>query len=113
MLLRETAAARRPTDMRSGRTLVVNLENHMMIRKMLLGVACAALVIGSAAADIQPQGRTLNGFSLNGFSLNGSLLRGSRLQGLRVNGARADPIGVNVGGPGGVGLDGRVIAIEF
>ena len=79
-----------------------------MIRKMLLGATCAALIIGPAHAGIHLQGRTLNGFSLNGFSLNGTFL-----QGVQLNSVRMDPVGVNVGGHGGVGLNGGVIAIEF
>ena len=98
--------------------LIVNLEEHAMTRKMLLAAACAAFIIGPAHADIHPQGRTLNGFTLNGFSLNGftlngSFLQGISLQGVQLNGVRPNPVGINVGGHGGVGLNGAVIAIEL
>ena len=104
-----------------------------MIRKMLLGAACAVLIIGPARADIVQQGRSLNGFSLNGFSLNGFSLngfslngfslngvmlsgispKGASLQGAQVDGTCPQPVGINVGGQGGVGINGKVIAIEF
>jgi hypothetical protein len=103
--------------MRSGQGLVTNLEEHM-IRKMLLGAACAALVIGPAHAGFSLNGFSLNGFSLNGFSLNGFSLNGRSLQGVslqapRFLGVRPNPHGVDVGGHNGVGLNGQVIAIEF
>ena len=84
-----------------------------MIRKMLLGAACSAFIIGPAHAGIHPQGRMLNGFSLNGFALNGTFLQGIQLQGVQLNGVRMNPVGVDVGGHGSVGLNGEVIAIEF
>jgi hypothetical protein len=99
-----------------------------MIRKMLLGAACAALVIGPAHAGFSLNGFSLNGFSLNGFSLNGFSLNGFSLNGFSLNGrslqgvslqaprflgVRPNPHGVDVGGHNGVGLNGQVIAIEF
>jgi hypothetical protein len=85
---------------------------------MLLGAACAVLIIGPARAGIVQQGPSLNGFSLNGFSLNGVMLsgvspKGASLQGAKVDGLCPRPVGVNVGDHGGVGINGKVIAIEF
>jgi hypothetical protein len=79
-----------------------------MIRKMLLGAALAVLVIAPAHAGVSLQGR-----ALNGFTLNGAVLQGISIQGWQLNGVRSNPIGVDVGGHGGVGLNGKVIAIEF
>jgi hypothetical protein len=95
--------------------LIVNLEEHAMIRKVLLGAACAAFIIAPAHAGIRLQGRTFNGIGLNGFTLNGNgtFLQGPSIQGLQLNGVRPNAVGVNVGGHGGVGLNGMVIAIEL
>jgi hypothetical protein len=79
-----------------------------MIRTTLFAAALAAVAAVPANAGIGLQGFSLNGFSLNGFSLNGR-----QLNGMSTNGLQPGDPGINVGGHNGIGLNGRVIAIEF
>ena len=88
--------------------------------KTLLAATAALIAVAAAPAHagISLNGWTLNGISLNGWTLNGIspngwTLNGISLQGTSFNGTRLGPIGVNVGGHNGVGLNGQVIAIEL
>ena len=78
--------------------------------KTLLAATAALIAVAAAPAHA---GISLNGWTLNGISLNGWTLNGISLQGTSFNGTRLGPIGVNVGGHNGVGLNGQVIAIEL
>ena len=79
------------------------------MHKTLLAAALLAITMSLPAnAGAVLQGAKLNGFTLNGFTLNGFTLNG-----INLNGVRPNPVGVNIGGHAGVGLNGQVIAIEF
>jgi hypothetical protein len=89
------------------------------MHKTLLAAALLAVTTslpanaGAVLQGTKLNGFSLNGFTLNGFTLNGINLNGFTLNGINLNGVRPDPVGVNVGGHAGVGLNGQVIAIEF
>ena len=79
----------------------------LVVAAVLVSIAAAPAHAGVGLNDFRLNGFTLNGFTLNGFTLNGITTNGFTLNGWPLNGA------INVGGHHGVGLNGKVLAIEF
>lgn len=82
-----------------------------MFTKTLLAAAVLTTV---ATITTAPAHACINcGVKLNGVSFNGISLQGRTFNGLQFNGVQFNGAKRNVGGEQSVGLNGKVIAIEF